>query len=287
MEPANSLDPQSNPVANYGSRRPGGLLRIVAIVLVVFLLLLFFYWILSVMAEKDRQKQSVLNGLNNTKVSQEKIDQLAAALTNQTVATTTASTTPVNPVILNQPNATVSKNPTRLAAEKIDRPHLGNTQAGLVIVEFADFACPICQREFYNIREFASQHQNDILYIYRFFPIEGELSSNLYKMALCAQEQNKFWQLHDRFFMSQAQLTTLENAISLAKQVGLNMNLLNSCMTADRYQALVAEDLKDAGTLGVQGTPTFFINGKKLEGAVTLENWQALFDKYKEALGGG
>ena len=284
LSPSNQPDQPENSGA-----QPGRLLKIVGVALIVFFVLFFLFWLMSLISERDQRLKDILSNAENAKIQQARIGAIinnlaknsSTALLAGTAASTAATATSVTAQL---PADSTAKSPERLTAEKINRPYWGNPRAGLVIVEFADFTCPVCYEEFFQIREFASQHQNDILYIYRFFPINEDLSSDLYKMALCANQQNKFWPLHDRFFINQSQLTSLANANILASQVGLDLTAFNNCLSADADNNLISEDLKDADTLGVQGTPTFFVNGSKLEGVVGLADWEAIYSKYQELL---
>jgi len=178
--------------------------------------------------------------------------------------------------------STAMTDPIRQLAEKSGRPEFGNPAAGLVIVEFADFQCPVCQEEFYQIREFVNRHQKEVRYIYRHYPVKGNNSIYLAKVSMCAGEQDKFWTLHDKLFLNQDKIES-ESAVSeLARQSGLDLGKLEKCLQADQYRTLIFEDMNDAVNLGAQGTPTFIINGSKLEGAVSLENWESILKKHQE-----
>jgi len=179
-------------------------------------------------------------------------------------------------------SSTAVTDPLRLLAEKTGRPALGNPAAGLVIVEFADFECPICHDEFYQIREFVSRHSNEVYYIYRHYPIKGNNSMYLAKASMCANEQGKFWQFHDKLFIDQGQIESDTAVSDIAKQSGLSLPQFDQCQKADKYGSLIFEDMNDAVNLGAQGTPTFFVNGRKLEGEVTLADWEKILSKYEE-----
>lgn len=177
--------------------------------------------------------------------------------------------------------STALTDPIRQLAEKSGRPESGNPAAGLVIVEFADFQCPVCQEEFYQIREFVNRHQNEVRYIYRHYPVKGNNSIYLAKASMCAGEQDKFWTLHDKLFLNQDQIGS-ESAVSeLARQSGLDLVKFGQCLQADQYRSLIFEDMNDAVNLGAQGTPTFIVNGSKLEGAVKLADWEKILEKFK------
>lgn len=167
----------------------------------------------------------------------------------------------------------------RQRAEKSDRPYFGNLDAKLVIVEFSDFQCPVCQREFPIIREITAKYKNDILYIYRNYPVIDSNSNLVAQASLCAYEQDKFWSMHDKLFLSSQDISSSDVLRSLARQSGVDLNQFNECLNNQKYNIQVAEDFSDAIALGAVGTPTFFINGHKLAGAVTKEQWEDIIQK--------
>lgn len=187
----------------------------------------------------------------------------------------TSNNTIPNSVINNLP----ADNPTRLLAEKRDRPSFGNPDAKLVIVEFSDFQCPVCQAEFPIIREVINEHKNELLYIYRQYPIINENSPVVSQASLCANEQNKFWPMHDRLFLNASDTFSQNDLITIAKQSGLNENQFSNCLSSEKYNDQVTEDFQDGYALQVPGTPTFFINGNKLSGKISKENWEIIINQ--------
>ena len=175
-----------------------------------------------------------------------------------------------------------TKSSERLMAERSGRPYLGNINAPLVIAEFADFECPVCAQSFPAIREISQKHKNDILYIFRQYPIKSDNSMLYAQASLCANEQGKFWNLHDRFFITQDKIITDDDFNNALVASGLDMDKFSTCLSQEKYGTEVLEDMQDAVNLGVQGTPTFFVNGNKLEGAITVDQWEQIISKYKE-----
>lgn len=171
----------------------------------------------------------------------------------------------------------------REVAEKADRPSLGNKDAKLVIVEFADFQCPYCRQEFPIIREVFSQYENDLLFIYRNYPVTDENSVVLAQAGYCAAEQKKFWEFHDRLFLNDAP-TDLAGIKDLASTAGVDVDQLVACLNANRYNDKVVEDVNDALSFGAQGTPTFVINGQAITGALTKDQWIEIIEKAKSLL---
>ncbi len=178
-------------------------------------------------------------------------------------------------------NTTTTKSIIRERLEKSGRPEFGNPLAKIVIVEFSDFQCPFCTREFPIIREITNQYRDTVRFIYRQYPIEDERSQGISEAALCAHEQQKFWQFHDRLFFAHDRLVNDPELVisESVRQSGINVEQFDECRRSGRQQSQVLEDAQDAVDLGVRGTPTFFINGNKLEGVVTLDQWRQIIDQ--------
>jgi protein-disulfide isomerase len=173
------------------------------------------------------------------------------------------------------------KSEKRMLIERLDRPRLGNISANLVIVEFADFQCPACKKEFPIIREVVNRHLDDVLYIYRSYPVINDASSIISEASLCASEQGKFWQMHDRLFIDSDLLSDITNLNTIAQRAGLDINRFSQCVISGKYASWVSEDMNLAYDLGALGTPTFFINGHKVQGVVSGDQWESLIAKYK------
>lgn len=175
-----------------------------------------------------------------------------------------------------------SSDKARALAESESSPRLGNASSSLVIVEFADFNCPVCLQEFPIIRSIASKYQKELLFIFRNYPVKGNDSIMLAQASLCANEQGGFWQFHDRLFSNQGKIVSTEDVKRVAVMSGLDWDKLNGCVSSEKYKQQVVNDTQDAMDLGVRGTPTFFINGIKLEGAVSAAAWEDIINKNKE-----
>lgn len=172
----------------------------------------------------------------------------------------------------------------RQVAEKANRPSFGNPQAKLVIVEFADFQCPYSEAEFPLIRSIMNARPKDIFFIYRHYPVINDFSINLAQAAMCAQDQGKFWQIHDKLFLNRGGFADRSSLSQLTSVVGLDAKQFDSCLDSEKDKNLVLEDARDATLLGVAGTPTFFVNGYKVEGVVTKEQWETIISKALELL---
>lgn len=180
----------------------------------------------------------------------------------------------------NQKDSMVVENKTNYAQsiDSLDDPFLGDTNAKIVLVEFADFECPYCQQEFSTIRELANLFPQ-IKIIFRDLPLVS-IHNNALSAAVaanCAHKQNKFWAFHDQLFINQNQLS--ENLYNnIATRLGLDEIAFKQCLANDLVKDEISKDANDANKMAVKGTPTFFLNGKMISGVITLEVWQQIIN---------
>ncbi len=150
-----------------------------------------------------------------------------------------------------------------------DDPSLGPVDAPLTIVEFADFGCPYSRQVSFVIRKMIQKYPDKIRLIYRDFPIVDlhPIAQKAAEASECAQEQNKFWEFHDKLYQNQNDLSE-ERFYELAREVGMNESRFRNCLNSARYAQEVATDLEEGFAAGVRGTPTFFINGNRVAGSI-------------------
>lgn len=142
----------------------------------------------------------------------------------------------------------------------------GSASPKVVIVEFADFNCSNCKSSYPKIREISLKYKNSVKIIHRDLPIlENSLELSL--AARCAGEQGLFWLMHDKLFQNQGKFT-LDQLPELANQIGADTTRFNKCLSEQKYLPQVKKDFSDAESLGITGTPTWFINGYKVEGDI-------------------
>src|SRR3989338_3238510 len=158
-----------------------------------------------------------------------------------------------------------------------DDPHLGPTDAKVVMVEFSDFQCPFCKEALPVIKEVLKDYGDKILFIYRDFPLTDTHPQALLAAlaAQCAHEQGKFWPMHDLIFDNQNNLTEA-SLKTFAVQIGLSSIQFGSCLQSQKYLAEVEQDLKDGYDAGVRATPTVFINGILIRGAQPLATYEKI-----------
>lgn len=158
-------------------------------------------------------------------------------------------------------------------------PYLGNPEAPVKIVEFADFECPYSKQEFEIIRRIAAKYKDKVYFEYRDFPLIT-IHSQAFELARagrCAFEQGKFWEFHDRTYIEYEKGVNLDlNA--LIRRAGLDEKKFLNCMESGKYKTEVENDLRYAVESGFRGTPTFIVNGYKIEGAVSESMWEKIIN---------
>ena len=161
-----------------------------------------------------------------------------------------------------------------------DDPIIGPENAPITIIEFSDYECPYCQKwhqETYD--KLLETYPDQVRFVYRDFPLESihPDAEPAAEAANCANEQNAFWKYHDLLFDRPNGLGR-EAYIGYASSLGLDTAAFTECLDSGRYKEEVQADLSFAVNLGVQSTPTFFINGIPLVGAQPFEVFQQVID---------
>lgn len=172
----------------------------------------------------------------------------------------------------------------RSELETSDDPFLGNANAEIVIVEFVDFKCPNCQTALPIMKKVLAKYGQKVKWIVRDFPAESlhPGANKMAELAGCAYQQGLFWPVHDWLYENQANLPESISTADL-KEVsdltGLDYAKLNDCFNNRTMVTEINRDYADGFKFGVNGTPTFFVNGEKIEGVVPFEAWDAFFSK--------
>jgi len=170
-----------------------------------------------------------------------------------------------------------------------DDPVMGSKNAKVTVIEFSDFQCPFC-RSFW--RDTFSQIKKEYIdtgkvkFVYRDYPLSFHpMAMPSAQAAECADDQGKFWEMHDKIFGEQEKLGqgTVTFAVSDLKKwaaaIGLNAGQFNQCLDSGKYKAEVDKDFADGSASGVSGTPSLFINGRLLVGAQPFASFKAIIDE--------
>lgn len=165
-------------------------------------------------------------------------------------------------------------------------PTLGPKDAPVTVIEFGDFQCPFCKRSEDAVKAIREKYGDRIKLVYMDFP----LSFHPHAMpaanaARCAEAQGKFWQYHDALFADQSKLEP-NDLKAAAKTLGLDTAKFNACFDKNEYDQAIQKDLEEGHRLNVNGTPTFFINGRELVGAQPAESFVSIIDQELAKNGG-
>ncbi len=163
-------------------------------------------------------------------------------------------------------------------------PYTGSERPAVTIVEFLDYGCPFCQASFEPIRELVTEQKDDVRLVIRNFPVDSlhPGASRAAAAAVCATEQGRFWPYHDKLFLLKKSEFVEADLLRLARETGLDETLFNDCLNSEQTQTQVRADLEAGLLAGVEGTPTFFFNGVKIEGAVDRETLQLLVEEFRK-----
>jgi len=193
------------------------------------------------------------------------------------------------PVAPQRPAAPAASGPTDLTVEKND-PKLGASTAKVAVVEFSDFQCPFCSR--FHRQTFPGLKQQyidtgKIQYVVRDFPLGFHPEARMAALAAnCAGKQDAFWGMQDKLFSNQRGLGDAMYQ-QLAKELSLDMPRFNTCLGDGAVTAEVNADLSYGQSVGVRGTPTFFVgrlqdgrvvDAKKIVGAQPLTAFSRAID---------
>ena len=159
---------------------------------------------------------------------------------------------------------------------------IGPASARIMLVEYGDYECPHCGAAHPIVKEIRRRLGNGLRFAFRHFPLSRihPHSERAAEAAEAAATQGKFWQMHDQLFEHQDALDD-ESLLVYAAAIGLDVGRFEHDLTAHVYLERVQADLESAVRSGAHGTPTFFINGVKHEGADTFDD---LMDAIREQL---
>jgi protein-disulfide isomerase len=162
-------------------------------------------------------------------------------------------------------------------------PAFGPANAKVTLVEFSDFQCPFCSKAATATKEIKKKYGDKVRFVFRQFPLSFHDKAALASQAaLAAHAQGKFWEFHDKAFANQSALDrpALEK---YAQEIGLNMDEFKKALDEKKFEAAVNADMELGKKVNVQGTPSLFINGKRVQNATDVD---AMSQTIEEALKG-
>ena len=143
---------------------------------------------------------------------------------------------------------------------------LGSLHAPKVLVEYGDFQCPSCGGAYPLVKELFAKHEHGLLFIFRNFPLQEShpMAMPAALAAEAAARQSKFWEMHDIIYENQDELS-VENLLSFARDIGLNIQQFASDWKSQELLNKVEKDYEGGIRSGVNGTPTFYVNGHRYD----------------------
>jgi protein-disulfide isomerase len=158
-------------------------------------------------------------------------------------------------------------------------PSRGPVDAPITIIEFSEYQCPFCARVNPTLVELEKKYAGKIRLVFKDFPLPNhQQAPKAAEAAHCAGEQGKYWALHDRLFANQRQLLVPELKAHAAA-VGLEQAAFDQCLDSGKHAAVVQEDVDLGSGMGVQSTPTLYINGRVVTGAQPIAVFESIIDE--------
>lgn len=146
----------------------------------------------------------------------------------------------------------------------------GKGQSGVTLVEYGDYQCPYCEQYYPVVKQVVDKYNDQIKFQFRNYPLT-QIHQNAFSGARAAEAaalQGKFWQMHDLLYENQSQWSESSNPAQYfqqyAKQLGLNIDQFNKDYSSSKVNDAINADMAAGNKLNIQGTPTFFLNGKQI-----------------------
>lgn len=156
---------------------------------------------------------------------------------------------------------------------------VGPRDAKVFLVEFSDFQCPACEAFKPHVDVIKTEYKDRLLFVYRHFPLpQHQFAQKAAYAAEAAGKQEKFWEMYDFLFSNSENLSD-EKILEGAKLLSLDMSKFKTDSVSDEIKNKITQDIQDGQKFGVDGTPTFYLNGKEL----TLSSFSDLKKAVDEA----
>ncbi|OGG11636.1 hypothetical protein A2Z00_01090 [Candidatus Gottesmanbacteria bacterium RBG_13_45_10] len=178
-----------------------------------------------------------------------------------------------------------------LATEKVDETLLvrndsnktGSPSAKVKLVEFGDYQCPACSVVHVPVKQLVHDYSDKILFVFRNYPLSQHQNALVAaEAAEAAGKQGKYWEMHDMLYERQQEWGESKKAMDYftgyAKEIGLDENTFTQDVKSNKFAAKIQADQDDGDALGVNATPTFYINGQKFTDNLSYESLKKAID---------
>lgn len=188
-------------------------------------------------------------------------------------------------ILFNKPDKAAA--PTADAGKLVrDNSHKIGIASKVTLVEFGDYQCPACGAAHPTVKRILDEYKDKITFVFRNYPLAQHQNAQIAaEAAEAAAAQNKFWEMHDKLYESQKDWSTNGNPGDMfsgyAKDLGLDTATFDKAVSASSNKSVIQIDTDDGTALGVQGTPTFYLNGKTVTGYSYDELKKALDEALK------
>lgn len=155
----------------------------------------------------------------------------------------------------------------------------GNEKAPVTIVEFSDFQCPYCAKLQSTLKEVLKAYPDDARLVFKDFPLSfHKQAKNAAKATYAAGEQGKYWEMHDIIFENYNKLTE-DKFEEFATKLNLDISKFTADYGSGKYDKQIQQDINTGRSVGVSGTPTLFVNGKRMRGR-SIDDLKAAIEGY-------
>jgi predicted DsbA family dithiol-disulfide isomerase len=157
-------------------------------------------------------------------------------------------------------------------------PLRGAAKPAVTIVEFSDFECPFCKQVQSALRQIVESYGREVRLVFKHLPLEGHRNSlPAARAAYCAAEQDRFWQFHDALFTAGNLSPPVFEQI--ASELGLGLPKFQECVASEHSRAAVVKDIEAARLLRIESTPSFVVNGRVINGALSFADFQKIIEQ--------
>ena len=164
-------------------------------------------------------------------------------------------------------------------------PSKGPESAPITIVGFSDFECSFCGRALPTLKQLQERYGDLVRVVFRDYVLPSHRNAPIAaEAAHCAGDQGKFWEMHDQLFANQRELSSI-TAIKYAEEMKLDRAAFERCIGSGKHKATWKAAHEEGERVGVRSTPTFFINGRMIIGAASLETFTKVIDEELDRLG--